>query len=163
MTNQPRPRLLGLFAEPLIDGSGRPVPTLAVDEEREELAAWLEDVDVDIDFEPGGLDDFEKSFVPTVTAVHFSGHGLEDGLALEDRLGRLKLLRKDDLAAIIAAYNEGNVQLVFLSACHSETTCELVVKAGVPIVVGILRQAAVADQAARDFARAFYRQLGAWT
>lgn len=154
-----RPRLLALFAEPLIELDGRLVPALQLDMEREEVAAWLEDADVDLDFEPGTLDDLERSLLPSVTVLHFSGHGNEDGLLLEDPLGRAHLLRAEDLAGILAAYNEGGLTLAFLSACHSEEACRLVVRAGVPVVVGILRRATIEDQAAREFARAFYHLL----
>lgn len=158
-TEQNRPRLLALFAEPLIEPNGQPVRGLQLDVEQDEVASWLEDADVDLDFEPGSLDDLERCLLPSVTILHFSGHGNPDGLIIEGPLGRARLLRAQDLAGILAAYNEGKLILAFLSACHSEDACRLVVGAGVPIVVGILRQATIGDQAAREFARAFYRLL----
>ena len=154
-----RPRLLALFAEPLIYPDRRTVSRLQLGVERDEIANWLEDADVGLDFEPGSLDDLERCLLPSVTILHFSGHGNQDGLLLEDPLGQARLLRAEDLARILGAYNDGNLILAFLSACHSEEACRLVVRAGVPLVVGILRQATIADQAAREFARAFYRLL----
>lgn len=150
-----RPRLLALFAEPLVDRDGIVVPPLDADAEREDIAGWLEDTDIDLALEPGRLDDLEKTLTPAVTVLHFSGHGAVDGLLLEDALGRGHLLGKAELAGILAAYNDGNLKLAFLSACHSDDACDLVVNAGVPLVVGIVREAAVADSAARDFARVF--------
>ncbi|MGA2409282.1 MAG: hypothetical protein ABSG46_02695, partial [Candidatus Binataceae bacterium] len=59
-----RPRLLALFSEPLIDSEGRPLPRLALDQERNDLKQWLEDCDLDIDFQPGSLDDFQRALLP---------------------------------------------------------------------------------------------------
>lgn len=37
-----RPRLLALFAEPLVDDRGRAIPPLQLNRERDDLVAWLE-------------------------------------------------------------------------------------------------------------------------
>jgi hypothetical protein len=157
--NMPRPCILGLFAEPLVYPSGAPVARLDLDQEREDITAWLEDADADIDFEPGSLDEFQKALSTSVSLLHFSGHGNEKGLLIEDENGKAQLLRREDLAGILASYSEGNLRLAFLSACRSEEACRLVVDARVPFVVGILRHQLIGDDAARQFARAFYRSL----
>jgi hypothetical protein len=154
-----RPRILALFAEPLIYSNGEPVVQLDLEQEREDIKSWLEDADADLDFEPGSLDEFQKGLLPSVGILHFSGHGNKDGLLIEDRDGKAQHLPREDLAGMLAAYSEGNLKLAFLSACHSEEACRLAVQAGIPFVVGILRQHTVGDDAARDFARAFYRLI----
>jgi len=60
VTRDNRPRLLALFAEPLLGADGNPVSRLETDLEREELAEWLGEADIDLDFEPGSLDELEK-------------------------------------------------------------------------------------------------------
>ena len=115
-SDKSRPRLLALFAEPLTYPDGQPVAALDLEDERQEIKSWLADADVDIDFEPGSLDELEKFLLPSVTMLHFSGHGNEEGLLVENELGKAQLLRREDLAGILSAYNEGNLTLAFLSA-----------------------------------------------
>jgi hypothetical protein len=153
--NAVRPRILALFAEPLIYPGGAPVMRLDLEQEREDIKSWLENADADLDFEPGSLNEFEKAMLPSVSILHFSGHGSKDALLIEDENGRAQLLRRKDLAEILTAYNAGNLKLAFLSACHSEQACRLAVRAGIPFVVGILHRQTIGDQAARQFARAF--------
>ena len=50
-------------------------------------------------------------------------------------------------------------QLVFLSACYSESVAAAVVKAGVPHVVVVKSEHDMLDKTALDFTRAFYRNL----
>ncbi len=159
MTTGVRPRILALLSQPLVYQDGTAVVQLDLEQERSDLVSWLEEAAVDFDFEVGGLDQLQKSLVPSVTILHFSGHGNDDGLLLEDQEGRAQFLRREDLAGILASYNEGSLKLAFLSACESEEPCKLVVEAGIPFVVGILRETAIRDEAARQFARAFYLGL----
>ncbi len=79
-TDRSRPRLLALFAKPLTYPNGEPVAALDLENERKEIASWLADADVDIDFEPGSLDELEKFLLPSVAMLHFSGHGNDEGL-----------------------------------------------------------------------------------
>ncbi|KAF4127788.1 SH2 domain [Phytophthora infestans] len=51
------------------------------------------------------------------------------------------------------------LQLVFVSACHSESVAQAFVSAGVPHVVVVSREEKVLDRKAMEFAKAFYTAL----
>ncbi len=95
--------------------------------------------------------------------VHFSGHGVgEDGLALEDENGDVKLVQAEALAQLfrlfVAPFTNPPVECVLMNACYSEVQAEAIA-AHVPFVIGMNK--AVGDKAAREFAVGFYDALGA--
>jgi hypothetical protein len=90
--------------------------------------------------------------------VHFSGHGTgEDGLALEDETGKLKLLDTEALAQLFELFSS-TIECVVINACYSEVQAEAIVKY-IPYVVGMNK--AIGDKAAVKFATGFYNALGA--
>ncbi|KAB8334478.1 CHAT domain-containing protein [Scytonema tolypothrichoides VB-61278] len=90
--------------------------------------------------------------------VHFSGHGTgEDGLALEDDIGNLKLVDTEALAQLFKLFSS-TIECVVLNACYSQVQAEAVVKY-IPYVVGMNKE--IGDQAAIKFAAGFYNALGA--
>ncbi len=95
--------------------------------------------------------------------VHFSGHGVgEDGLALEDENGDVKLVQAEALAQLfrlfVAPFTSPPVECVLMNACYSEVQADAIA-AHVPFVIGMNK--AVGDKAAREFAVGFYDALGA--
>jgi hypothetical protein len=95
--------------------------------------------------------------------VHFSGHGVgEDGLALEDENGDVKLVQSEALAQLfrlfVAPFTHPPVECVLMNACYSEVQAEAIAE-HVPFVIGMNK--AVGDKAAREFAVGFYDALGA--
>lgn len=83
--------------------------------------------------------------------IHFGGHGLLEHLAMSD--GAL------DDEYLEMALRSGNVQLVILNSCASVGMAARLYRAGVtPRAIG-WRQEALGDQAAVDWAIAFYRSL----
>jgi len=90
--------------------------------------------------------------------VHFSGHGAgEDGLALEDETGLIKLVSVQALAALFEVFMD-QIECVVLNACYSEVQANAIVR-HIPYVIGMNK--AVGDNAAREFAVGFYDALGA--
>ncbi len=95
--------------------------------------------------------------------VHFSGHGVgEDGLALEDENGDVKLVQAEALAQLfrlfVAPFTNPPVECVLMNACYSEVQAHAIA-AHIPYVIGMNK--AVGDNAAREFAVGFYDALGA--
>jgi hypothetical protein len=90
--------------------------------------------------------------------VHFSGHGAgEDGLALEDETGLIKLVSVPALTALFELFMD-QVECVVLNACYSEVQAKAIAR-HIPYVIGMNK--AVGDNAAREFAVGFYDALGA--
>mmetsp|Transcript_4078 Transcript_4078/g.7519 ORF Transcript_4078/g.7519 Transcript_4078/m.7519 type:complete len:757 (-) Transcript_4078:257-2527(-) len=92
--------------------------------------------------------------------LHYTGHGLETGLAFEDDFGEMHIVETETLRKLIAAgAAEGEVKLVFVAACHSESTGRAFVKAGVKHVIAVKINEKVADKGARIFMNQFYLAL----
>ncbi|MFL9458022.1 pentapeptide repeat-containing protein [Tolypothrix campylonemoides VB511288_2] len=90
--------------------------------------------------------------------VHFSGHGsLDDGLALEDETGNVRLVDTQALAKLFKLFTN-NVECVVLNACYSEVQAEAIVK-HIPYVIGMDKE--IGDRASIEFAVGFYAALGA--
>ena len=90
--------------------------------------------------------------------VHFSGHGSgNDGLALEDEDGNLKLVDNLALAKLFELFST-TVECVVLNACYSEVQAIAIAK-HIPYVIGMNQE--IGDKAAIKFATGFYNALGA--
>ena len=90
--------------------------------------------------------------------VHFSGHGLgNDGLALEDEDGNLKLVDTEAIAKLFELFSD-TIECVVLNACYSEVQASAIAK-HIPYVIGMNQ--AIGDEAAIKFATGFYNALGA--
>mmetsp|Transcript_16690 Transcript_16690/g.32399 ORF Transcript_16690/g.32399 Transcript_16690/m.32399 type:complete len:973 (-) Transcript_16690:702-3620(-) len=87
--------------------------------------------------------------------IHFTCHGRQDFLALEDGAGQLDELNADDLKNMLNRDRMPDV--VFVSACFSEFIGHIFAEAGVKHVVAVVRE--VADKVGKDFAERFYREL----
>lgn len=91
------------------------------------------------------------------TVVHFSGHGTQPGLALQDEDGNPKIVATDALSRFFGLF-AGTVRCVLLNACCSEAQARAI-REHVPYVIGISSR--LADSAAIAFSSGFYRALGA--
>ncbi|MEA5582892.1 pentapeptide repeat-containing protein [Nodularia harveyana UHCC-0300] len=90
--------------------------------------------------------------------VHFSGHGSEDdGLALENKAGNLKLVDTEALAKLFELFST-TIECIVLNACYSEVQASAIAKY-IPYVIGMNQ--AIGDKAAVKFATGFYNALGA--
>jgi hypothetical protein len=150
-------KILILAANP--KGSDR----LRLDEEVREITEALEQSQHRDDFEviPRWavlVDDLQKllhDHNPQI--IHFSGHGNgAEGLVLENELGRGQPVSTQALAGLFKLFP--SVRCVCLNACYSEVQAEEVCKY-IPCVVGMNQ--AIGDKAAIQFAKGFYRALGA--
>lgn len=90
--------------------------------------------------------------------VHYCGHGAGGhGIALEDEHGRAKLVSGDALAEFFKLF-AATVECIVLNACYTEVQAKAIAN-HIPYVVGVDK--AIGDQAAIEFAVAFYDALGA--
>lgn len=87
--------------------------------------------------------------------VHFSGHGLEEGLVFEDDIGREKLVEPQALAGLFELFGD-QVECVLLNACYSEHQAKAIAQ-HIDYVVGMSQ--AIGDKAAIEFAVGFYDAL----
>ncbi|MFN8495954.1 MAG: CHAT domain-containing protein [Caldilineaceae bacterium] len=95
-------------------------------------------------------------FRPSI--VHFCGHGAgHDGIVFEDDAGNATLVSAAALSGLFKLFAD-QVECVVLNACYTEEQAE-VISQHIPYVVGM--EQAIEDDAARDFAIAFYDAIGA--
>lgn len=90
------------------------------------------------------------------TVIHFSGHGGQGGLVLQDEQGRPQPVPARALAMMVTAAAR-SVRTVVLNACYSSVHAEML-RTRVDCIVGM--DGAIGDQAARAFAVRFYGALG---
>ncbi|MEC4813629.1 MAG: pentapeptide repeat-containing protein [Scytonema sp. PMC 1069.18] len=88
--------------------------------------------------------------------VHFSGHGTDDGLVLEDETGNVQLVDTVALASLFELF-ANHVECVVLNACYSEVQASAISQ-HIPYVIGMNKE--VGDFAAIKFATGFYSALG---
>jgi hypothetical protein len=90
--------------------------------------------------------------------LHLSCHGHPDWLALENGFGDMQPLFVEDLRSFMEAGGT-NLDLVFVSACHSLPAGQAFLKSGVRHVVCAKQDSAFRDEACAEFSRCFYRAL----
>jgi tetratricopeptide (TPR) repeat protein len=89
--------------------------------------------------------------------VHFSGHGSTTGeIVLMDHNRQVKPVSAAALKMLFTTL-KGNIQLVVLNACYSQTQAEAITEV-VDCAIGM--STAVGDEAAIAFAASFYRAVG---
>lgn len=89
--------------------------------------------------------------------VHFSGHGTQEGLVLEDDDGRLNVVATDALSGFFRLF-ANQVECVLLNACYSAVQAEAIGE-HIKYVIGMRKE--IGDEAAINFAVGFYQALGA--
>jgi hypothetical protein len=89
--------------------------------------------------------------------VHFTGHGKEDGLLVEDELGMAVRISAKALAGLFELCSD-QVECVILSACYSAPQATAISK-HINYVIGMKED--IDDKAAIEFAVGFYDALGA--
>ena len=87
--------------------------------------------------------------------VHFSGHGTEEGIFLEDEAGQAKLATGEALAGLFKLFP--SVECVLLNACYSEPQAQAIVQ-HVPYVIGMIIK--IGDKNAIAFSGGFYDGIG---
>jgi tetratricopeptide (TPR) repeat protein len=153
------PRILSLFAAPLVGPDGAPLDTLDVQKERDTLVRELGacNRDMTLRVRTATVDELSRGIADNFNILHFSGHGHGDFLVFEDGKGGSQLVSGEFLKKLIGA--AGPFELAIVSACHSEKTGNLIVQAGVRHVVAIRQDVPVLDSAAIVFIGEFFRHL----
>ena len=91
--------------------------------------------------------------------LHYSGHGMATCLAFESDAGDMQRVDATTLHSMMTAGRSvegGGVQLAFVSACHSESTADAFLTAGVRHVIAVRSDQQIHDQAAQKFMSMFY-------
>ncbi|MGD2088441.1 MAG: SIR2 family protein [Candidatus Aminicenantes bacterium] len=94
-------------------------------------------------------------FEPNI--VHFTGHGRENGLLVEDELGAAALISTKALSGLFELFSN-QIECVILSACYSARQAAAINK-HINYVIGMRRE--IEDKASIEFSVGFYDALGA--
>jgi tetratricopeptide (TPR) repeat protein len=89
--------------------------------------------------------------------VHFSGHGDENGIMLEEETGNAVLASAESLAGLFELFQD-TVVCVLLNSCYSESQA-VSINNHIPYVIGMGHE--IPDKAALEFSVGFYDALGA--
>lgn len=89
--------------------------------------------------------------------VHFSGHGTDSGIILENSIGNRVIVSGEGLSALFEVFL-GKVQCVILNSCYSEKQAKLI-NNFVPYVIGMSQS--LQDSTAISFSSGFYKAIGA--
>ncbi|RTZ64197.1 MAG: hypothetical protein DSZ29_05825 [Aquificaceae bacterium] len=87
--------------------------------------------------------------------IHFSGHGENAGIILENEAGRSHLLKGEALGELLSLFE--SIYCVVLNSCYSESQAKFL-KSAVPYVVGMSQQ--INDKSSIHFSNGFYDALG---
>jgi formylglycine-generating enzyme required for sulfatase activity len=159
--------ILILISAPLLDSDNQPIVPLSIQREIAEIRKALEDLDLALELVvkvatvDALLEVLSDRYSPLI--IHFIGHGMTgaDGVALvlETEVGIARPFSKIDFQRLLSNLRRPPCQLAFLNACHSEGVAAELLAAGVAHVVAINAADAILDEAARCFAKSFYRAL----
>jgi len=89
--------------------------------------------------------------------VHFSGHGKEEGILVEDEIGFAVPVSTDALSGLFELFSD-RIECVILSACYSARQAAAINR-HINYVIGMQKE--IEDKAAIEFAVGFYDALGA--
>jgi hypothetical protein len=89
--------------------------------------------------------------------VHFTGHGKEEGLLVEDELGLAVRISAKALGGLFELFSK-QIECVIMSACYSERQAAAINK-HIPYVIGMRKE--IKDKASIEFAVGFYDALTA--
>ncbi|MFZ4561576.1 MAG: CHAT domain-containing protein [Saprospiraceae bacterium] len=89
--------------------------------------------------------------------VHFSGHGTEEGIMLENSQGQSQLVPENALAKLFGLFAD-QIRCVVLNSCYSANQADSIARY-IPFVIGM--KSSMPDEAAIAFSLGFYRAIGA--
>jgi hypothetical protein len=154
---KPIKRILILSANP------NATPRLRLDEEVREIEEGLRRSKLRDQFEitarwTGRIRDIRRAMLDSEPQIiHFTGHGKEDGLLVEDETGFAVRISEKALSGLFELFSS-QVECVILSACYSEPQADAISK-HIDYVIGMRKD--IKDKAAIEFAVGFYDALGA--
>eukprot|EP01033_Poteriospumella_lacustris_P004825 gene4826-3460_t len=150
-----------LFSAPLAgydrQGKAHPMEVLDYAAERDALMQVFKEArrDVALHFDFATTNTLRTILSFGGRALHFSGHGLPNGLCFEDGRSGLQIVGATQLKDLLGAGGL-SLKFVFVSACYSREIGEAFVRAGVSHVVCVKIDSKIQDSAAMAFTRAFY-------
>jgi tetratricopeptide (TPR) repeat protein len=104
------------------------------------------------------LRDFRRAMLENEPQiVHFSGHGNENGIMLEEETGNAVTATAESMAGLFELFQD-KVVCVLLNSCYSESQAAAI-NNHIPYVIGMSHE--VPDKAALEFSIGFYDALGA--
>ncbi len=89
--------------------------------------------------------------------VHFSGHGLQKNLMINNEAGSFEMFPEQSILRLFGLFVKQDLKCVVLNACYSETMAQTISELGL-YVVGMSTK--VKDIAAISFSTGFYQSLG---
>ncbi len=89
--------------------------------------------------------------------VHFSGHGKQEGVILQNEIGEQEMVSTEALSNFFRLFKD-SIKCVILNSCYSESQARAI-KLHIPYVIGM--KAGVSDKAAIAFSTGFYKAIGA--
>jgi len=136
---------------------------LSIQQEQKTIKATLERTKFasiyKVEFQPScELDNLQSALLkhrPQI--IQFSGHGTEEGLCFEDEWQKVKIVKPDNLANLLALAKEDGLQVVVLNACMTSDQVDSVTSK-IPYVIAM--NGLVGDSEAIGFTKTFYNALG---
>lgn len=98
---------------------------------------------------------FQKRFRDNIVVLHYAGHAGSNQLFLEGDKAGNNSFYAEGLAQIIE--QQKNIKLVFLNGCATRAQADLLMNAGVPVVIATATK--IDDENALVFATTFYRGI----
>ena len=145
-------------------GTHHVCPLLDFEYEARALTQSLKDtkgkrVKVNLEFDIATTDRLSAFLANNESRVmHLSCHGHPEYLALENGFGGMQVLSVQDLKRFVGV-GAGNLEVVFVSACHSKAAGIAFLDAGIKHVICCRQDDKFRDEGAIEFARSFYRAL----
>jgi WD40 repeat protein len=163
--NKPKSEKIGKAVKRILILSANPIttPRLSLDEEIREIEEGLQRAKHRGQFKIESkfavrLRDLRRALLdyePHI--VHFSGHGRENGLLLEDETGNAVLIPRKALSGLFELFSN-RIECVILCACYSAKQANAISK-HINYVIGMRKK--IDDKATVEFALGFYDALGA--
>lgn len=158
------PNLQVLFSSPLAwrdqNNLYHPMEQLDYIRERESMIQMFREArrNIAVTFDFATTEKLTSALAVGCKVLHFSGHGNAQFLTFEDTRCGLQPVLIETLKKLLCVENM-QLNLVFVSACHSRKTGQAFIDAGVAHVVCVKVEEMVQDLAAMSFTRAFYIAL----
>lgn len=89
--------------------------------------------------------------------IHFSGHGKQDGIILQNEIGEPKTVTGEALSSLFELFKD-RIKCVVLNSCFSHHQAKAI-KLHIPYVIGM--KSSIPDKVAISFSTGFYKALGA--
>ena len=152
---------------------------MMIDHEREfkEIQNSLEQTKIKMNYYKvwAWTDNLTSVLLTNPRVLHFSGHGVKnnieeigtevalrknqgDLLVFENKTGWAELVSEMMLKELLKQWKT-EIDLVFVSSCHSEFIGDIFFKAGINHVIWIKESKTISDEASIIFAKAFYQAL----